>query len=72
MGQRATLQIEGGSAVNPQSGERNVGANVVRVNPSAQAGSRSVLVYLQLDRSTGFRSRSRPATSRNIAIQPSF
>ena len=28
---------------------------MVRVNPSAQAGSRSVLVYLRLDRSTGFR-----------------
>lgn len=55
VGQRATLQIEGGSAVDPRSGERNVGATVVRVNPSAQAGSRSVLVYLQLDRSTGFR-----------------
>jgi RND family efflux transporter MFP subunit len=46
VGQRASLQVEGGSAV---------GATVVRVNPSAQAGSRSVLVYLQLDRSTGFR-----------------
>lgn len=55
VGQRATLQIEGGSASDPKSGERNVGATVVRVNPSAQAGSRSVLVYLQLDRSTGFR-----------------
>src|SRR5262249_31539037 len=39
----------------PKSGERNVGASVVRVNPTAQAGSRSVMVYLQLDRSTGFR-----------------
>ena len=28
---------------------------MVRVNPSAQAGSRSVLVYLRLDRSAGFR-----------------
>jgi len=55
VGQRAALQIEGGSANDPKSGERNVGATVVRVNPSAQAGSRSVLVYLQLDRSTGFR-----------------
>ena len=55
VGQRATLQIEGGSAVDPKSGERSVGATVVRVNPSAQAGSRSVLVYLELDRSTGFR-----------------
>ncbi|MDM0074454.1 efflux RND transporter periplasmic adaptor subunit [Variovorax sp. J2P1-59] len=55
VGQRATLQIEGSSAVDPKSGERSVGASVVRVNPSAQAGSRSVLVYLKLDRSTGFR-----------------
>lgn len=55
VGQRATLQIEGSSSVDPKSGERSVGATVVRVNPSAQAGSRSVLVYLRLDRSTGFR-----------------
>ncbi|WP_431273411.1 efflux RND transporter periplasmic adaptor subunit [Variovorax ureilyticus] len=55
VGQRATLQIEGGGATDPRSGERSVGATVVRVNPSAQAGSRSVLVYLELDRSTGFR-----------------
>jgi RND family efflux transporter MFP subunit len=55
VGQRATLQIEGSSAVDPKSGERSVGASVVRVNPSAQAGSRSVLVYLRLDRSIGFR-----------------
>lgn len=55
VGQRASLQIEGSSATDPKSGERSVGASVVRVNPSAQAGSRSVLVYLRLDRSTGFR-----------------
>ncbi|MDM0068297.1 efflux RND transporter periplasmic adaptor subunit [Variovorax sp. J31P207] len=55
VGQRATLQIEGGGVADPKSGERTVGASVVRVNPSAQAGSRSVLVYLRLDRSTGFR-----------------
>lgn len=55
VGQRATLQIEGSGAADPKSGERSVGATVVRVNPSAQAGSRSVLVYLRLDRSTGFR-----------------
>ena len=55
VGQRASLQIEGSSVTDPKSGERSVGATVVRVNPSAQAGSRSVLVYLKLDRSTGFR-----------------
>ncbi|RZL86995.1 MAG: efflux RND transporter periplasmic adaptor subunit [Variovorax sp.] len=54
VGQRAALQIEG-SAVDPAATDRNVGASVVRVNPSAQAGSRSVLVYLRLDRSAGFR-----------------
>jgi membrane fusion protein, multidrug efflux system len=55
VGQRATLQIEGSSAADPASTERKVGASVVRINPSAQAGSRSVLVYLRLDRSAGFR-----------------
>jgi len=55
VGQRATLQIEGSSAVDPASTDRKVGASVVRVNPSAQAGSRSVLVYLRLDRSAGYR-----------------
>ncbi|HSV61305.1 MAG TPA: efflux RND transporter periplasmic adaptor subunit [Variovorax sp.] len=46
VGQRAALQVEG---------ERRVDATVARVNPSAQAGSRSVLVYLALERSEGFR-----------------
>ncbi|MGK6307470.1 efflux RND transporter periplasmic adaptor subunit [Variovorax sp. DT-64] len=55
VGQRAALQIEGSSGPGPAAGERSVGASVVRVNPSAQAGSRSVLVYLRLDRSEGFR-----------------
>jgi multidrug efflux system membrane fusion protein len=55
VGQRATLQIEGSSAVDPATTGRSVGASVVRVNPSAQAGSRSVLVYLRLDRSAGLR-----------------
>lgn len=41
VGQRAELQIEG----SPQA----VSAQVVRINPSAQAGSRSVLVYLSID-----------------------
>ncbi len=41
VGQSAQLQIEG----NPKT----VVAKVVRINPSAQAGSRSVLAYLSLD-----------------------
>ena len=55
VGQRATLQIEGGGANSARSADRSVGAAVARVNPSAQAGSRSVMVYLQLDRAEGFR-----------------
>lgn len=59
VGQSAALRIEGSAAADPKadpsSEQRKVGARVVRVNPSAQAGSRSVLVYLRLDRSEGFR-----------------
>jgi RND family efflux transporter MFP subunit len=54
IGQRATLEVEGRGGAGA-AGESQVGASVVRVNPSAQAGSRSVLVYLRLDRSAGFR-----------------
>jgi RND family efflux transporter MFP subunit len=55
VGQRATLQVEGSGLLDPSAAARQVDATVVRNNPSAQAGSRSVLVYLRLDRSTGFR-----------------
>ncbi len=41
VGQVADLQIEGGS--------QKVSAKIVRINPSAQAGSRSVLVYLSIN-----------------------
>lgn len=47
VGQRATLQIEGRSD--------GVPAKVARINPSAQAGSRSVLAYLELEQPAGLR-----------------
>ena len=47
VGQEATLQIEGSN--------RAIAARVVRINPSAQAGSRSVLAYLALADTTGLR-----------------
>lgn len=52
LGQSAELQIEGGS--------QTATAKVVRINPSAQAGSRSVLVYLSIDNS-GEASAGKPA-----------
>lgn len=45
VGQGADLQIEGSA--------NTVKAKVARINPSAQAGSRSVLVYLSLDNPAG-------------------
>jgi membrane fusion protein, multidrug efflux system len=47
VGQAATLQIEGAAQV--------VNATVVRINPSAQAGSRSVLAYLAISNPAGLR-----------------
>ncbi len=47
VGQQATLQIEGTA--------RPVAARVVRINPSAQAGSRSVLAYLSIEEPAGLR-----------------
>jgi RND family efflux transporter MFP subunit len=47
VGQKALLQIEGRS--------QGVPAKVVRINPSAQAGSRSVLAYLEIEDVAGLR-----------------
>jgi RND family efflux transporter MFP subunit len=47
VGQEATLQVEGS--------DRTVAARVARINPSAQAGSRSVLAYLAIADTSGLR-----------------
>ncbi|MDB5955398.1 efflux RND transporter periplasmic adaptor subunit [Ramlibacter sp.] len=47
VGQDAALQVEGS--------QRPAAARVVRINPSAQAGSRSVLVYLAIADTAGLR-----------------
>ena len=47
VGQTASLQIEDRQAL--------VGAKVKRISPSAQVGSRSVLIYLALDKAEGLR-----------------
>jgi RND family efflux transporter MFP subunit len=47
VGQQAVLQIEGST--------RPIAARVARINPSAQAGSRSVLAYLAIDNAQGLR-----------------
>ncbi len=47
VGQRASLTVEGSTTP--------LTAKVVRINPSAVAGSRAVLVYLALDNSAGLR-----------------
>ena len=47
VGQAARLQVEGSP--------KPVAARVARINPSAQAGSRSVLAYLTIDDTSGLR-----------------
>ena len=47
IGQTASLQIEGNT--------KSVNARVTRINPTATAGSRSVLVYLTLENAQGLR-----------------
>ncbi len=51
VGQIAALDVEG-ARDRPGAAGASVAARVVRINPSAQAGSRSVLVYLALDAAT--------------------
>jgi RND family efflux transporter MFP subunit len=64
VGQPATLQVEGSN--------RPIAARVVRINPSAQAGSRSVLAYLAVSDTTGLRqglfAQGSVATGRASAI----
>ncbi len=47
VGQQAVLRVEGS--------DRPITARVVRINPSAQAGSRTVLAYLSIEDPTGLR-----------------
>lgn len=47
VGQQAVLRVEGN--------DRPITARVVRINPSAQAGSRTVLAYLSIEDPTGLR-----------------
>ena len=66
VGQRAELMIEGATL--------RVPATVVRINPSAQAGSRSVLAYLQLEQADGLRQglfaqgRLRTGSTQGVAV----
>ena len=64
VGQEALLQIEGST--------RPVAARVVRINPSAQAGSRSVLAYLSIQDASGLRqglfAQGTLATGRTTAL----
>ena len=64
VGQEAVLQVEGSN--------RPLAAKVVRINPSAQAGSRSVLAYLSIADSAGLRqglfAQGTLATGRSSAL----
>jgi len=66
VGQHATLTVEGSTAP--------LTAKVARINPSAVAGSRAVLVYLSLDNSGGLRQGLfaqgllSTATTRSLAV----
>lgn len=64
VGQTAQLKVEGWASLVP--------ANVLRINPSVQAGSRSVLVYLRLAPAAGLRpglfAQGRLVTQRQRAL----
>jgi RND family efflux transporter MFP subunit len=66
VGQSAELQIEGSN--------KTVAAKVVRINPSAVAGSRAVLAYLALEPAPGLRqglfAQGLLATGVNRALEP--
>ncbi|KAB2904673.1 MAG: efflux RND transporter periplasmic adaptor subunit, partial [Burkholderiaceae bacterium] len=59
VGQQASLRIEGSSLP--------VAATVVRINPSAQSGSRSVPVYLEID--TASAGPARPLLRQGLFVQ---
>ena len=61
VGQSAELQIEGSS--------KTVAAKVVRINPSAQAGSRSVLAYLSIDNTAPDAVRNTPPLRQGLFAQ---
>ncbi len=62
VGQTARLQIEGSS-----NGAATFSATVARINPSAQAGSRSVPVYLAVDRNAA--QNGLPALRQGLFVQ---
>jgi membrane fusion protein, multidrug efflux system len=61
VGQSAELQVEGGGAT--------VSASVVRISPSAQGGSRSVLAYLRVNPSSGSTGSAPPALRQGLFVQ---
>lgn len=64
VGQTARLQIEGGNS----TGAATFTATVARINPSAQAGSRAVPVYLAVDNSSTARG-ALPALRQGLFVQ---
>ncbi|RYZ05676.1 MAG: efflux RND transporter periplasmic adaptor subunit, partial [Comamonadaceae bacterium] len=62
VGQEATLQVEGG--------QRSIAARIVRINPSAQAGSRSVVAYLALADAGGLRHHAGDRRAQHGVLEP--